>query len=81
MLRKQPVVLASFAASAVTAAQSAAQAGLATVRADLRDHVSPETIAAAVAAYEREIARLIAVRRGVALIDEALRGRRYSARL
>ena len=35
---------------------------------------TPETVAAAVAAYEREGARLVAAARAVALVEEALRG-------
>ncbi len=43
--------------------------------------VDPETVAAAVAAYEREGARLMAALRAVGLVEEALRGRRFVARL
>jgi hypothetical protein len=41
----------------------------------------PETIAAALAAYERECARLVRTQRAVGLVEEALRGRRFRARL
>ena len=43
--------------------------------------VLPEVVEAAVQTFQREEARLIAIRRGVGLVEEALRGRRYVARL
>lgn len=81
VLRQHPVVLARFAAHHVHAGTEAARRGLATARAELRDVAGPETIAAAVTAWEREGARLLAVARAVALVEEALRGRRFRARL
>jgi hypothetical protein len=81
VLRRYPVLLARFAAMHVGAAVDAARAGLATVRAELRGVVPPDAVEAAVAAYEREGARLVATGRAVALVDAALRGRRFSARL
>ncbi len=81
VLRRHPAVLARFADSAVAGAQSAVAAGLAGVRAELREVVSVEVIAEAVAAYEREDARLVGIRRSVGLVEEALRGRRFAPRL
>ena len=81
VLRRHPVVLARFAAEHVEAAVSAARGGLASVRADLRGVVPPDAVEAAVVAYEREGARLAAARRGVALVDQALRGHRFVSRL
>ena len=81
VLRRHPVVLARFAAGHVEAAVAAARTGLAGVRADLRGLVPAEAVEAAVAAYEREGARLAAAARSVALVDQALRGRRFVARL
>jgi len=81
VLRRHPVVLARFAAGHLEAAVEAARRGLATVRADLRDVVPPEAVAAAVAAYEREGARLAVLRRQVGLVDHALRGHRFVPRL
>ena len=51
------------------------------MRADLRDVADPETVTAAVAAFEREGARLVAAARAVDLVEQALRGRRFVARL
>lgn len=81
VLRRHPVVLARFAVHHVQAGIEAARQGLGTVRADLRDVADPETVAAAVAAYEREGARLMAAARAVDLVEQALRGRRFVARL
>jgi hypothetical protein len=81
VLRRHPVVLARFAAGHVAAGVAAARQGLAGARADLADLVPPEAVAAAIAAYEREGARLAATERAVALVEEALRGRRFIRRL
>lgn len=81
VLRAHPVVLARFAREHVQADAEAARRGLATVRADLRDAVPPEALAAAVAAYEREGARLLGLTRAVGLVEEALRGRRFVRKL
>jgi hypothetical protein len=81
VLRRHPVVLARFAVHHVHAGIEAARQGLGTARADLRDVADPETVAAAVAAYEREGARLMAAARAVDLVEQALRGRRFVARL
>jgi hypothetical protein len=81
VLRRHPAVLARFAAHHVQAGIDAARRGLATARDELRDVADPETVAAALAAYEREGARLLRTQRAVALVEEALRGRRFRARL
>jgi hypothetical protein len=81
VLRRHPVVLARFAVLHVDASVAAARQGLATARADLRDLVPPEAVAAAVAAFEREGARLAATARSVALVEQALRGRQFRRRL
>jgi hypothetical protein len=81
VLRRYPVVLARFAAEHVSAGADAARRGLATARTDLRDVVAPDVIDAAVGAYEREGARLARTARSVRLVEEALRGRRFVAKL
>jgi hypothetical protein len=81
VLRRHPAVLARFAALHVEAAVAAARQGLATVRAELRELVPPEAVAAAVAAFEREGARLAATARSVALVEQALQGKRFRPRL
>ena len=59
----------------------AAQRRLRTTRRDLRELVGPEVVDAALAAYDREGRRLVAVGRQVALVDAALRGERHVPRL
>lgn len=81
VLRRHPVVLARFAALHVDAMVAAARRGIATARSDLRGVVPPEAVGAALEALEREGARLTRVARGVALVEEALRGRRFVPRL
>ncbi|MDX6326659.1 MAG: hypothetical protein QOK15_3013 [Nocardioidaceae bacterium] len=81
VLRRHEVVLARFAVLHVHACQAAVRHGLSEARAVLRDVASPDTIEAAVTALLAEDARLAAERRAVGLVEEALRGRRFVARL
>lgn len=80
-LRRHLVVLARFAALHVEASQAAVDRGLGAARADLREVADADVVEAAVDTWLRESARLIGVRRSVGLVEEALRGRRYRARL
>lgn len=81
VLRRHPVVLARFAAVHTDAALEASRRALGEVRTGLRDVVAPETVERAVQAWEREIARLLARRRAVDLVEQALRGRQFRPRL
>jgi hypothetical protein len=81
VLRRHPVVLARLAVQHVRAGVAAAREGLSTARAELRDVVDAATVDAAVEVYEREGARLMATGRAAALVEEALRGRRFVQRL
>lgn len=80
-LRRHVVVLARFAVLHVEAGQAACRRGLSEARADLRDVASLAVVEAAVQTFQLEEARLVGVRRAVGLVEEALRGRRYVARL
>ncbi len=80
-LRRHPVLLARFAALHVEASQAAVNRGLSEARGDLREVVAPDVVEAAVQTWQQESARLIAVRREVGLVEEALRGRRFVTRL
>lgn len=80
-LRRHVVVLARFAALHVEGSQLAVRRGLSEARNELGEVASPETVEAAVQTWHVEEARLIRLRREVALVEEALRGRRYVARL
>lgn len=80
-LRRHVVVLARFAVLHVEAQQVATRRGLSEIRADLKDVASREVVEAAVQTFQLEDARLMAVRRAVGLVEEAIRGRRYVARM
>lgn len=80
-LRRHPAVLARFTVLHVEAMQAAARRGLSEGRTALRDVAEPEVVDKALATWEVEQARLIGLRRGVGLVEEALRGRRFRARL
>jgi hypothetical protein len=80
-LRRHLVVLARFAVLYVEASQEACRRGLSEARAELRDVADAEVVEAAVEAWLTEDARLTAVRRAAGLVEEAIRGRRFVARL
>lgn len=80
-LRRHPMVLARFALLHVEADQAAVNRGLSEARGLLRDVAGEAEVAAAVEIWQRESARLLGVRRAVGLVEEALRGRRFVARL
>lgn len=80
-LRRHVVVLARFATLHVEASQLACRRGLSEARSDLRDVADLDTVEAAVETWQAESARLLGVRRAVGLVEEALRGRRFVARL
>jgi hypothetical protein len=81
VLRRHEVVLARFAVLHVEACQAAVRRGLSEARAALRDVADGNTVEAALEAWQAEAARLLAERRAVGLVEEALRGRRFVARL
>ena len=81
VLRRHPVVLARFTALHVEHAQAAVRRGLSEARAVLRDVAEPDTVDQAVTALQAEQARLLAASRAVTLVEEALRGKRFVARL
>lgn len=80
-LRRHIVVLARFAVLHVEASQAAVNRGLSEARGALRDVAGANAVDAAVETFQRESARLIGERRAAGLVEEALRGRRFVARL
>jgi hypothetical protein len=80
-LRRHIVVLARFAVLHVEASQAAVNRGLSEARGVLRDVAEAGAVDAAVETFQRESARLLGERRAVGLVEEALRGRRFVARL
>jgi hypothetical protein len=81
VLLRHPVALAVLAGHHVDAGLQAGRRALATARADLADDLSETAMAALIEALQAEQARMIATRRAVGLIEEALRGHRYVPRL
>ena len=81
VLRRHPVVLARFAAQFVDGQYHAAQEGLAGVRTSLGEYVTAEVLASAVEAWLEQEAMLVRTRRAVLLVEEALRGRVFIAKL
>ncbi len=80
-LRRHEVVLARFAVLHVEACQAAVRRGISEARGALREVADPDTVDAAVQTWQAEAARLMAERRAVGLVEEAIRGRRFVARL
>lgn len=81
VLRRHPVVLARFAAEFVEGQCQTARTGLRSLRASLGPEVEPEVIDSAAEAWQHQQAHLVRVRRAVALIEEALRGKVFLRRL
>ena len=81
VLRRHDVVLARFALLHVEACQAAVRRGLSEARYELRDVTDQDTVEAAISTWHTEAARLLAERRAVGLVEEALRGKRFVARL
>ncbi len=80
-LRRHVVVLARFAVLHVEGCQAACRRGLSEARSELRDVAPADVVDEAVETWLTEDARLSGVRREVGLVEEALRGRRFRARL
>ena len=80
-IRRHVVVLARFTVLHVEASQAAVRRGLSEARSELRDVAGLDVVEAAIETWLTEDARLSGVRRAVGLVEEALRGRRFVARL
>jgi hypothetical protein len=81
VVTRHPAVLAWLAGHHAEAGLRAVRAGLAGARVDVGDQLPPPALAEFLEVLETEQARLIAVRRAVGLVGEALRGHRYVPRL
>lgn len=81
VLRRHPVVLAQFAAQFLESQVRASEEGLARARLSLRDQVEPQVVEEAVRTWQEELVRLRAVREGIGLVDDALRGMAFVPRL
>jgi hypothetical protein len=81
VITRHPVVLAWLTGRHADAGLGAARAGLAAVRVEVGDQLSPPALAELIEVLESEQVRLLAVRRAAGLLGEALRGHRYVPRL
>ncbi len=81
VLRRHPVVLARFAADFIEGQIRSSRQALSQARASLNDYVEPQVLDSATDMLEAEEARLIRVRRAVALVEEALRGKIFIRKL
>lgn len=81
VLRRYPVILARLAALHAQATLDAARTAYSGARRDLAGRVPPEAVEATLVALSREGALLSARVREVALVEEALSGRRWRPKL
>ena len=81
VLLRQPVALAWLAGHHVDGEVTAVHQALARARADLADDLAAPAISELLEVLHAEQARLLAARRAVGLVEEALRGHRFVPRL
>lgn len=81
LLARHPVLLARVAGNHVGAAVEALRKAYGRARYELKDVLEASQIEEAVAFYEREGKRLVTAQRAVELIEQALRGTRFTTKL
>lgn len=81
VLRRHPVVLASLAGQFIESQIRASREALGQTRAGLGDYVTTDVLDDTIGVLQSEEARLVRVRRSVALVEEALRGRVFIRKL
>lgn len=81
LLRREPVVLARFAADQVEGQLCSTRKALSGARSGLGEVVGPDVLDGAVEMLETEEARLVRLRRAVGLVEEALRGKMFMRKL
>jgi hypothetical protein len=81
VLTRHPAVLAWLAGHHLDGQLQATRRALATARSELGNVVAPPVVAETLEAVEAEEARLLAARRGLGLVAQALRGVRFIPRL
>ncbi len=81
VLTGHPVALARVVGHHVGAQRAGARSAVAGARRELADAIPPQALAALMDVLAREEARLASAERGVGLVEEALRGRRFAPRL
>jgi hypothetical protein len=81
VLRRHPAALAAMARHHTAACVEGARQGYRTARTELGEAVPPHAIDAVLSAYRTEGLRLAATVKAVELIERAIRGERFTARL
>jgi hypothetical protein len=81
VVTRHPALLAWLAGHHVDGQLQGTRRALATARSELAEVLPPPALREAVEAIEQEEARLVAARRALALLGDALRGVRYVPRL
>jgi hypothetical protein len=81
VLRRDPVALATMARHHLDAAVQGAREGYRTARTELKEDLPPHAVDAVLAAYRREGRRLVDTSRAVEVVEKALRGGIFPAKL
>jgi hypothetical protein len=81
VLRRHPAALAAMARHHATACVEGARQGYRTARTELAEAVPPHAVDAVLAAYRTEGRRLAATAKAVELVERAIRGERFAAKL
>jgi hypothetical protein len=81
VLRRHPVALAAMARHHTAACVEGARQGYRMARSELGEALPPHAVDAVLAAYRREGSRLAASARAVTLIERALHGETFTAKL
>jgi hypothetical protein len=81
VVMRHPALLAWLAGHHVESQLQATRRALATIRSELGSVLPPPALREAVEVIETDQARLVAARRGLSLVGEALRGVRFIPRL
>ncbi|HSZ39795.1 MAG TPA: hypothetical protein VK817_07545 [Trebonia sp.] len=81
VLRRHPAALAAMARHHTIACVEGARQGYRTARTELAESVPPHAVDAVLAAYRTEGRRLAATAKAVELVERAIRGERFAAKL
>ncbi|MCG5219926.1 hypothetical protein [Streptosporangium sp. KLBMP 9127] len=81
VLRRHPLALARMAGYHVRSSVEAARTGYRGAAVDLKDHLPPHVIEAVLEAYREEGPRLVRLATAIDLVERALRGELFTARM
>ncbi|MGH3164837.1 MAG: hypothetical protein ACRDN0_02955 [Trebonia sp.] len=81
VLRRHPTALAAMARHHTTACVEGARQGYRTARTELAEAVPPHAVDAVLSAYRTEGRRLAATAKAVELVERAIRGEQFTAKL